>query len=416
MKPGWIRRLIYIALLLLAVWQVLIHGRAAITSKAILDNGATPASESVRQNLTSDALVTLAENHSRKNEFKESRELSLQALSRNPASGKAAAHLLSISSSEERIESTEILADLVDRLWPAHTYAQHRLAHYWSTRRRIDRTLDAWNVLLVRQPALRRDFFPALIELLRSTETRDYFTPYLENPSPWWQSLFNELAAKADLETLRWVYTKRSDATGAPGSKEREIFIKRLIEEGEILEAHGLWKQGLDALHRRHLGPVFDGGFESELDMGGFGWQARQTKSVRIERQVTYGIKGLAALRVKLYKSGPEQFRHLHQVLFLEPGSYKLTMRNRLDSFKNEKGLQWRVECVDDSSEVLGESMPLLGTQPWSELALNFVVPEEGCPVQRLALVSPTDKLHDHLYEGILWFDDVAIRRAEDGA
>jgi hypothetical protein len=91
-------------------------------------------------------------------------------------------------------------------------------------------------------------------------------------------------------------------------------------------------------------------------------------------------------------------------------------MRNRLDSFKNEKGLQWRVECVDDSSEVLGESMPLLGTQPWSELALNFVVPEEGCPVQRLALVSPTDKLHDHLYEGILWFDDVAIRRAEDGA
>ena len=89
-------------------------------------------------------------------------------------------------------------------------------------------------------------------------------------------------------------------------------------------------------------------------------------------------------------------------------------MRYRLDSFKNEKGLQWRLECVDGHSEVLGESMPLTGTQPWSVLALKFVVPDEGCPVQRLALVSPTERLHDHLYEGTLWFDDVAIRTMED--
>lgn len=416
MKPGWLTGLVSVALLLLAGWQILIHDRAAITSEAILDEGRIPASESARENLASGALVAIAEEAFRENDPDQSRRLALQALSRNPASGKAAAHLLSTSSGMEQIESTEILADLTDRLWPAHTYAQHRLAYFWSTRDRIDRTLDAWNVLLIRQPALRREFFPALIELVSSSGSRDYFVPYLQNPPPWWVSFFNELSKKADLASLRWVYKKRSESVDTPVSKEREMFIKRLIKEGQVQEAHDLWMQGLDAIHRRHLGPVFDGGFESELDMGGFGWQARQTNSVRIERQVTYGVKGLAALRVKLHKSKPERFRHLHQVLFLEPGSYKLAMRYRLDSFKNEKGLQWRVECVEDSPEVLGESMPLIGTQPWSELALKFVVPDEDCPVQRLALESPTNKLHDHLYEGILWFEDVAIRKTEDGA
>ena len=61
-------------------------------------------------------------------------------------------------------------------------------------------------------------------------------------------------------------------------------------------------------------------------------------------------------------------------LLALPPGTYRYTGRERSDALANERGLRWRIFCLEQPDGSLAETPPLLGDTSWRDFAVTFDV------------------------------------------
>ncbi len=206
------------------------------------------------------------------------------------------------------------------------------------------------------------------------------------------------------------LYALRSESPQAPLTEpERQAYVSRLQKEGRITEAYIDWINGLSRAQRRELGLIHNGGFELEPTNWGFDWQVRTRRGVVVDRAQTYGIDGKKALHL-LFNGHDRPYQDVSQLLFLDPGPYRLTGRVRTDSLETQGGLKWIVRCLIPDAQDLGESERFLGTNQWREFGVEFVVPED-CTLQEIRLVSAGKRKFEHQISGGAWFDRMAIRK-----
>jgi tetratricopeptide (TPR) repeat protein len=303
------------------------------------------------------------------------------------------------------------LAEQAGRLVPTRVSVLLQMARYWGDRGRVDRSLAALSDALTASPALSRDLFPALLRLAEDPLARDAFTPITAQPPPWWDGFYAYLAQRAvALETVAAFTTLRRQSPVPLSGEERDAAVERLQRENEWPAAYLMWVNGLDPERRRHLGSVYNGGFEAEVTERGFDWHLPRIKGAKAARQHTYGVRGERALRV-IFEGREMRFRHLYQPLFLAPGNYAFHALARPDQLQGRGGPVWTVRCVAGDKPLLGNSERYLGSSEWRRSDFRFSVPEEGCSGQLLRLESTGTTSYDHRLEGEIWFDQVAIRR-----
>ena len=410
MIDGIFRRLATLILAAFVAWSLYGYGLSHINSEGILVDPAFKVMLQPKPELLdADALVKQAETLSESGDDEQAKTLALTALRQNPSSGRAASFLLSLYENNNQITKASEVGDLAGKLWPAHGYTHSRLANYWASQGRVDKLLEEWNILLIRNPGLQRELFPKLQALTLDGGRLGLLESYVQNPPRWWNSFFLYLSSRASLRDLQILYFARLASPVPPSDSERNSYVKRLIKEGSLKDAFDTWFLGLSQVEMRFGGLVFDGGFESSIINQGFGWQLSRTKNPRISRGITYGIKGGKALQIVFRKEDRINFRHVSQRLLLTPGDYTLNLRYRLDTLKNPKGLSWRIYCVAGDNAKLGESSALKGKGSWSQLNVDFTVPK-SCSAQLLRLEAASSYAHDHTFSGSVWFDDVAIR------
>ena len=415
MIKKWLKRSLSLTLLPLLAWQVYLQGQGGIISERLKNESPEPyAAVDSRYHLTASALTRLAEKANEAAQLDESEHLALQAMAQNITSGEPPSHLLQLYASQKRSQQANETATIAGKLWPAHTYTQTRLADYWARQERLDKLLPIWNVLLTRNASLHASTFPVLQQLLAQDEYKALLTPFIEKPPKWWPSFFNHLAQNAEPALLNSVYEQRQHSKSPVSKEERATYVTRLLRDKDWHNAYRVWQAGIPPQLRDQKTLVFDGGFESNSINSGFDWQMRQAREVSIKPDVTYGIKGKQALHIRLKRDNPVHFQHLSQTLLLPAGDYQLSMRYRLDTLKNTKGLRWRVHCLNTASTLLGESLALRGQKSWDTLNASFSVPSSDCVAQRLRLEADSAYRHDHTFEGHLWFDDIAIQPITD--
>lgn len=404
------RRFATLTMAVLVGWVLYGYGLSHINSEGLLaDPAFVVMSQPEPRLLDADALVKQAEALSESGDDERAKALVLTALSQNPSSGRAASFLLSFYEKNNQIAKASEVGELAGKLWPAHGYTHSRLANYWANQGRIDKLLEEWNILLIRNPGLQRELFPKLQALTLDRGQLGLLESYVQNPPRWWNGFFSYLSSRASLGDLQTLYFARLASAVPPLDGERISYVNRLIKEESWKDAFDIWFLGLSQVDMRFGGLVFDGGFESSIVNQGFGWQLSRTKNPRISRDITYGIKGGKALQVVFRKEDRINFRHVSQRLLLTPGDYTLSMRYRLDTLKNPKGLSWRIYCIAGSNLKLGESSAFKGKSSWSQLDVDFTVPK-SCAAQLLRLEAASSYVHDHTFSGSVWFDDVAIR------
>jgi hypothetical protein len=117
------------------------------------------------------------------------------------------------------------------------------------------------------------------------------------------------------------------------------------------------------------------------------------------------------ALKIEFYNTRVP-FRHVSQVLMLEPGAYLLTGNVKAMRLNNDRGLQWTVRCMTGSKERLGETDRLRGTFPWSGFQTEFHVPDTpDCQTQVLRLELPARIPREEQIKGDIWFDGIRVER-----
>lgn len=338
-------------------------------------------------------------------------ELLRASLRHNPADARPVVILAQIISEKGELDKADALMEEATRLMPAHQWVQLKAAEYWIGRNHLDRALENWRAALITKPGLSRDIFPLLLKLTENSDGRGFLRPFTEDPPVWWDRFFSYLTQKAiKLETVTAVVSLRR-ASDIPLSEiERRDYVRRLIKEGYWPEAYLAWVNGLEKKLLRHLGGIYNGGFELEMDGEGFDWHVPKMQGVDVGRQQTYGIAGEKALHMT-FKGREVRFAHLYQRLFLTPGGHQFRGQFRADRLQGRGGLQWVVRCADDPSILLGEGNRMLGTGEWQQILFEFTVPESReCSGQILRLESTGRTAYDHKLEGEIWFDRFAIR------
>ena len=304
------------------------------------------------------------------------------------------------------------LVEIADALGPLRSPALARSAEFWLGRERPDRALARWSMLLRTRPGTAAQLFPLLVQLAENPATHPLLQPLLADPPEWWDRFFAHAAAKATRpETAVFLYQNRNRHGALPVADEQRAYLDRLWKENRWLEAYLAWLNGLDERQTRTLGNVYNGSFETPITNAGFDWRVSAPRGATVETIETYGARGDKALHVS-FNGERVRFQHVLQYLFLDAGRYRLQGRGRPDGLKAERGLRWRARCAG-ANTILAESEPFVGSDEWRSFAVDFAIPDQGCPAQLLRLELDGRVELDFEAQGGAWFDDLAIVRQD---
>lgn len=415
-----ISRIIVVAsLCALALWQSVSFRTGGFAPNDFIDEFETVSAPQDWQHMHPDHWVQLSRQMMSAGDHTSSLKYAIHALSNNITNGGAASqllHLYEIDSSTKEQE-VERIALFTEKLWPTHASTTAHLADYWAKRENLEQVINKWNTLLTKTRSLDKELFPHLKSFLTTPSTSQLLEPYTKKPPLWWSRFFNYLANQKEnytLDTMKTLYQLRVDSGFPLDDYERRIFVRLLISKQRWQEAYFAWMGGLNTKQLELSGLLFDGGFESESHDTGFDWRFSKHKMIKIQRDITYGMRGRKALSITLRDDKRVNFHHIRQNMLLPSGNYELNGRYRLDQLQTEEGLRWRIRCIDNN-KIIGESLSFAGRSPWNTFKFSFVVPDadDNCSSQYLRLEASSTYAHKHRFQGKLWFDDLRIERTQ---
>ncbi len=257
------------------------------------------------------------------------------------------------------------------------------------------------------------ELFDALIATASHPEGLSALVQVLGDQAPPWRGSFlRRLVREAPLALVDAVLAPLRRAPQPLSTAQRDLWVDRLVREGEGARAYFLWIEDLPEVQQRDLRNVFDGGFELAAGNSGFGWRFDRIAGASVDRRFVAGAGGKTALLIDFHGQRVA-FQHVRQRLALMPGEYQLSGRARPEGLQNERGLQWRLRC--ESGTALGETARFTGHSDWREFDTRFTVPVEGCASQWLQLYLAGRIPAERWASGRIWFDDLRISRIQPG-
>jgi hypothetical protein len=226
--------------------------------------------------------------------------------------------------------------------------------------------------------------------------------------------LVGVLAGRGDLEVALGVWAElgpevRRNQQGAADALARALYAK-----GQYRRALGVLSEG--GFGGLAVGQFVDGGFESEIVPGGralFGWNVSQQGGgqVVIDARTAHG--GRRSLRVAFSSSGQADFRHVAQVVAVEPGArYRLTFFVKTDELRGTATLSAMVSEPAAPESPLAASAPAAqGTNEWQQVSVEFGTgPKTEAVLVRLVRAACAEGVCP-IY-GKIWYDDFNLERA----
>ncbi len=341
-------------------------------------------------------------------------QLLREAIVADPASAHSFVQLALLWDSRGEREQAAKLAAIAARLAPMRSHVQLGVAELWARQEQLSLAIKHLSRALELQPGLQEKVFPRLLRFAHNPASHSTFASLLNSDGPsWWPVFFNWLAAKAaNLETVSTLYKLRNEG-GEPTVEEQHDYMVRLQKEGLWQQAYFIWLNNLDADQSAELGNIYNGSFELGVSDEGFDWRTPMIGGVFIETLPVYGATGERALHV-VFQGRRVQFKHLHQYLFLQPGSYRLHGRVWPDGLQTEQGPRWALYCLPDARASIATSERFLGKEQWRRFAIHFQVPSEDCSVQQLRLELVGRFGEELEASGAIWFDGLSIRKVDD--
>jgi hypothetical protein len=190
-------------------------------------------------------------------------------------------------------------------------------------------------------------------------------------------------------------------------SEEFSLYLSKLIEVGRVEEAYLLWLQNLPADRLSNFTLLYNGRFQYEMSNLPFDWTIQPVRGAAVEL-----VRGGEETVLRVGFSGARvPFSHVSHLLLLPPGEYRFSGLVKSERLQNERGLRWRISCLEDSQGSLGESDPISGSTPWKEFQTDFSVPKSACRSQMLRLELPARVALEQHISGTASYRALDIRR-----
>jgi hypothetical protein len=237
---------------------------------------------------------------------------------------------------------------------------------------------------------------PALVDVL------------VANP-PWRANFMIDLARSSENANVPFQLLAMLKGTASPPqANEVRALIVRLLADHNYDRAYYVWLDNLPAQDLKKVGLVFDGGFESNSRDLLFDWAFRERKNVDVRVISKRSSQADNALRIDFAKNS-SPFSDVSQTLYLTAGNYRLEGEVKTENLQNERGLLWKILCVNEAKQFLVATPGHNGTSDWSSFKVDFSVPADSCVMQRLVLVLDAKSKLDQNISGRIWYDNLKI-------
>jgi hypothetical protein len=225
---------------------------------------------------------------------------------------------------------------------------------------------------------------PALAPIIAREPYRLAYAKLLLTNPPW-RPLTDLIRHSTDLSALTNLFAELQALGPGPTEKELQVGLNMLIQADMFDEAHDTWIRSLPPERREEADLLYNQDFGYQLTNLPFDWVVAPVANatVRFDTQA-----GAQVMNVDFF-GGRVKFEHVSHLLNLAPGPYRFQGRERAQALQNERGLQWRIACIDGEGENLGTTRPLSGDIPWRPFAMDFTVPDGKCFYQNLVLELP---------------------------
>jgi hypothetical protein len=336
-----------------------------------------------------DARVVLAQSQWRENVDRGDEAISeaRQALADSPLSPGALTLLARVNEHNSNPAKAAALMQLASRVDQRNLEAQLWLLNQDVQNARIPEVLRRIDVLLRGQsPQVKDRLISALAPVLTSAAYRPAFVAVLEMGPTWRSPVLENLAASAnDLAGLGRLYASLRTIRNPLTAEELKPFLNRLVKEGRLDDAYNAWTQSLPPERLSKLDYLYNGRFQYTITNLPFDWVFAPVDGALARAEVENGRR---ILDVDFF-GFRVAFQHVSHLLALPPGSYRFSGQERSQNLQNERGLWWRLACVGGTNATLGATDLVAGETPWREFRVDFEVPKDNCPYQKLVLELP---------------------------
>jgi tetratricopeptide (TPR) repeat protein len=191
-------------------------------------------------------------------------------------------------------------------------------------------------------------------------------------------------------------------------------FIDLMINQDRFDEAGSVWRQALTAggafPPSSPANPlVFDGGFESDLSNGGFGWRQKDVPGADFDFDTEEKHSGSRSARVIFDRSQNPSYEHLYQEVLVAPSThYRFSGFLSTDHISTDSGMRFEIRDPRQPKDLDVLTTNETGTVPWTEEKAEFTTgPQTHLIYVVLRRIAGTH--FDNKLSGTVWVDDVAI-------
>jgi tetratricopeptide (TPR) repeat protein len=186
-------------------------------------------------------------------------------------------------------------------------------------------------------------------------------------------------------------------------------YVQSLIAQKHVAQAQEIWKQVAVvnpsfAAYLPSHGLIVNGGFEQDIQNGGFDWRYLPAPHVALAIDASEAHAGKRAL-VITFDGGPVSDVGFWQLVPVRPGdSYELTAYSQAQEWSGTGGLRLAVEDAFDHTPA-GASELLATTTGWRQTTLTFT----AGPQTTLVMVKLVRDPAGGTLAGKLWLDDISL-------
>jgi tetratricopeptide (TPR) repeat protein len=266
---------------------------------------------------------------------------------------------------------------------PSSAATRMQLAAYYLQERRYRPALAQVDLVLRRDPEVRRLAMPQFVQLLGSAEGRDALAPLLLRAG-WREDFFRAArvsGVKAADATAFYELIGRIDPR-FDRSLERQLVIQSEAAEGRYREARTTWVNALPAAERAANNLLADGSFRRLRAPEPFNWSFADSRSGRAE--IARGDRG-NYLDVAYF--GGSDLVLAEQMLALAPGRYRLAIEARSETGVKTTHLYWKLACAPSGASITAIDLASVKSD-FGVFSALLDVPQNACSGQKLSLIA----------------------------
>ena len=259
--------------------------------------------------------------------------------------------------------------------------------------------LDYFNVFLTTKRNLLPQVAPVLAAMLENVDSSEEVKKFVANNPPWLDTFLAVLPqVSKDVRTPLELYESLQSAKvpvrpAIINQYSRYLFGKKFYDL-----SYAAWLQLLPDEELAKVKFLFNGDFSFPLSGALFNWNAENVGDASVAIETVTGDVNGNLLKIN-YGSDRESSLSLFQYVKIPPGKYSFVGQSKSDL--SASGLvNWRVRCVPDGPNLLGQSNTLGGTSPeWTKFKFEISVPDQGCELQLVQLF-PDPHSHSGSFSG----------------